>query len=408
MRERIDANDDGPFDLVILLSHRAQLAMDLGAHADGEKFAQECVAVAQSRLGEREPERVACAMLLALAYRHASNFDQALVSGERAYRQALVVFGESKPHRRTIEARVIFGRALADTGNLTRGLAELDAAVADSRALLGPRTQSTGIFLQNMVAYRIDLGELDAADANAAEALAILGETMSRDAPTYAVAEHSHALVHLARRNAPAALATATRAAEVLDRVQGTGHENAIAAHTTMALALTAEGRLDDAAREVDAVAPRAEALAPTSIQKARVALARGTIARLRDDSSAAMQYLRGLAESAEPSPKWQRERMRAWAQIGWLQLGQDQAVQAVASFERSLAAFEQLEIRATPARADALLGLGRAHLVQGDAAKGLPLLEQADAFWRGFDPTSRDAGVAAEVLAGARNTPRR
>jgi eukaryotic-like serine/threonine-protein kinase len=403
VRERIDANDDGPFDLVILLAHRAQLAMDLGAHAEGQKFAQECVAVAEARLGERDPERVACAMLLALAYRHASQFDQALVSGERAYRQALVVFGESAPHRRTIEARVIYGRALADTGNLARGLTELDAAVADSRALLGPKTQSTGIFLQNMVAYRIDLGELDAAEANAAEALAILGDSMGRDAPTYAVAEHSHALVHLARRNAPAALAAATRAAEVLDRVQGTSHENVIAARTTMALALIAEGRLDDAAREAEAVAPRAAALVPGSLQVARAALARGTLARLRGESAAAMQHLRGLAESSAPAPKWQRERMRAWAQIGLVQLDQRAPAEAIVSFERALKEFERLETRVTPARADALVGLGRAHLAQGDAARAQAALEQADSFWRGFDPASRAAAEAADWLARAK-----
>lgn len=406
VRERIDADDDGPFDLVILLAHRAQLAMDLGAHGEGEKFAQECVAVAQSRLGEREPERVACAMLLALAYRHAGKFDQALASGERAYRQALAVFGDRAPHRRTIEARVIFGRALADTGKLARGLAELDAAVADSRTLLGPSTQATGIYLQNMVAYRIDLGELDAAAANAAEALAILGDSMGRNAPTYAVAEHSQALVHLARRNAPAALAGATRAAEVLDRVQGSSHENAIAARTTMALALMDEGRLDDAAREVEAVVPRAEALAPASLQRARVTLARGTLARLRGDPSMAMQWLQPLADASDPPPKWQRERMRAWVQIGWVQLEQGALDGAVASFERALKEFERLETRPTPVRADAQFGLGRARLALGDRAQALALIDQADAFWRGFDPSNRHAAAAAQALSLARARP--
>ena len=72
-------------------------------------------------------------------------------------------------------------------------------------------------------------------------------------------------------------------------------------------------------------------------------------------------------------------------------------------SFERSLQEFARLETSTTPARADALLGLGRAHLAQGDAAAGLPLLEQADAFWRAFDPASSSAVVAADWLARAR-----
>jgi Tfp pilus assembly protein PilF len=116
-----------------------------------------------------------------------------------------------------------------------------------------------------------------------------------------------------------------------------------------------------------------------------------------------ALQHLQPLAESSTPAPKWQRERMRARAQIGLVQLDQGAAAQAILSLEAALAEFERLETRVTPARAEALAGLGRAHLAQGDPAKALPLLEQADRFWRGFDPASRAATAAAEGLARAR-----
>ena len=89
VRKRIDADEDGAFDLVIPLAHRALSRRSTWAPTPRlRQFAQEGVAVAQARLGERDPQRVASAVLLALAYRHASKFDQALVSGERAYRQA--------------------------------------------------------------------------------------------------------------------------------------------------------------------------------------------------------------------------------------------------------------------------------------------------------------------------------
>jgi hypothetical protein len=41
--------------------------------------------------------------------------------------------------------------------------------------------------------------------------------------------------------------------------------------------------------------------------------------------------------------------------------------------------------------------------MAQGDAAKALPLFEQADQFWRAFDPSSRFAAEAADWLARAR-----
>ena len=151
------------------------------------------------------------------------------------------------------------------------------------------------------------------------------------------------------------------------------------------------------------AVVPHLAALAPASALQARVALARGSMARERGDAGSAMGHLQALADSSQTAPKWQRERMRAWAQIGLVQLEQGAAAEAIVSFERALKEFERLETRVTPARADALVGLGRAHLAQGDAASARAALEQADSFWRGFDPASRSGAEAAEWLARAK-----
>ena len=98
---------------------------------------------------------------------------------------------------------------------------------------------------------------------------------------------------------------------------------------------------------------------------------------------------------------------MRAWAQIGLMQLDQASPTQAIASLERALKAFEQLETTVTPARADALVGLGRAHLAHGDSARALVPLEQAERFWRGFDSASPSALAAKDLLARARAVPR-
>ena len=180
------------------------------------------------------------------------------------------------------------------------------------------------------------------------------------------------------------------------DRLIGAGHEVTIGARTTVALALMLEGRLDAAAREIDAVALHVAALAPASCTAGACgARARHDRARARADPAAALQHLQPLGDSSQPAPKWQRERMRAWAQIGLVQLDQGAPAQAIVSFERALKEFERLETRVTPAHADALVGLGRAHLAQGDAAKALPSLEQADLFWRGFDPSNRSAEAA-------------
>ena len=397
----------GTAELVSALVDRSLTAIDLGAYADAEQFAREGADLAATRLGEHDPQRVASAVALTLAYLHANKFDLARDSGERAFRVAIAVHGEITPHPRVIEARSIYARALAVTGDLVRGVAMLEAALAENRALLGPKNLHAGMLVQNLVGYRLDLGELELADANAAEALDILDEFFAPDSLNYAMLVHTRALTYLARRNASAALAQATRAVEAFDRLLGVGHEVTIGARTTVALALMLDNQLFAAAREIDAVAPHIAAVAPTSALPARVALARGTIARQRGDLAAALQHLQPLADSSDPAPKRQRERMRAWAQIGLMQLDQGVPAQAIASFDRALNAFERLETKVTPARADALVGLGRAHLALGDAVKALPPLVQADQFWRGFDPASPAATTAAEWLARARAGPR-
>lgn len=395
--------DESTVNLADALLQRAVTATDLGVPTEAETFAQECVALAQARLSERDKIRLRCEMVLAQTYRLTRKFDRALVLAEKVHRHSVALYGEATPNRSMIEAQGVYGWALADSGDLARGLALLDAVVADTRALMGPRNANVGVVLHSMVAYRLDLGELAAAEANADEALDILGQRMAPDTPAYAIAEHSRAAVHLAQHKTAAALASAHRAAEVLDQRHGPGRETAIAARTTMALALAQAGRLDAAQQEIDTLVPRAAALPPDSLQVARVQQARGTVARLRGEHMAALQQLKTLVDSTDASPKWQRERMRAWAQIGLVQLDQRTPADAIASFERALEEFERLETKVTPARADALAGLGRAHLAQGEPAKALPPLEQAAQFWRGFAPASASAAAASETLARAR-----
>ena len=131
-------------------------------------------------------------------------------------------------------------------------------------------------------------------------------------------------------------------------------------------------------------------------IVAARIAQVRGTIARLRGDSGRGAAMAAGRGRFERRRPKLQRERMRALAEIGLVHLDMDETAPAAAALEQSLEEFERLESLVTPARADALIGLGRARLAQGRAADALPPLETAHKFWREFAPDNRWAGEAA------------
>jgi serine/threonine protein kinase/TolA-binding protein len=385
-----------PLDLAGALSHRTLIALEEGAFADAERFALEGANLANTKLGIDHEQTLTSSILLALTYRYTKKFAQSRDAAEMAYQAAVARFGAAPPHPRVTEAKTTYGRALADTGELAAGIAMIDAAVVDLRTLTGPDSSQVGIFLQNLVAYRIDLGELVLADNNAAEALRIISAKVETESMTFAGTLSARAQARLARRDAGAALEEFNRAIPILERMLGAERESTLLARTGRALALAYLGRLDEAQLEIAAVskivAPK-DALEPLG---ARVAQVRGTIARMRGNLPAALQAQSPIAALKDGGPKLQRERMRALAEIGLINLEMNNAATGAATLELALAEFKRLESSITPSRADALIGLGRTRLAQDRAVDALPSLEMAHAFWRDFAPANRWAGEAA------------
>ena len=396
------AGDDHAPELASALMDRALVAIDVAAYAEAERAAEEGMALADARLPANHPQRVANAITLATAYRVAGKFELARDVGKRALDLAVAVHG-AVPHMRVLEARGIYGRALADTGDLARGVAMLQAAADDTRALTGTHSMQLGMRVQNIVDYRLDLGELDLADANAEEALKVLGSVLAADSLPVALTVHTRAMAHLARRRFDEALAHATRAIALLERAAGPAHERTMNAHTTAALASMGLGDLDGAAARLGRVDVVVAKLPAGHALRQRVALALGTLAQRRGDAATALARVQPLVDAQTTTPKAERIRMRARVVIGEVQLDAGDAQAATASFEAALRDFERLEVRVTPARADALIGLGRARLAVGDAAGAVRAFEPASAFWREFDRDSPAAAQAGEWLGRAR-----
>ena len=205
-----------------------------------------------TRLGIDHEQTITSSILLALTYRYTKKFTQSRDAAKNAYQAAVARFGATPPHPRVIEAKTTYGRALADTGELAAGIAMIDAAIADLRTLTGPDALQAGIFLQNLVAYRIDLGELALAESNAAEALRIISAQVEPESVTFAFTLTSHALARLARRDAGAALDGIQSRHTDPRTGAGRGARSTLLARTGRALALAYLGRLDDAHREID------------------------------------------------------------------------------------------------------------------------------------------------------------
>jgi tetratricopeptide (TPR) repeat protein len=388
-----------PLDLATALAHRTLIAIEETEYVDAERFAIEGDLLATAKLGYENEQTITSSILLALAYRYTKKFEQSRDAGQKAYHSALARFGESVPHPRVIEAKTAYARALADNGELAAGIALIDTAVADLRTLIGPDSFQVGITLQNLVAYRIDLGELALANSNGAEALKIVTANSQTESVTYAATLSARAQAHLAQRDG-SALDEFNRAIPILTRLIGPEREATRLARTGKALSLAYLGRLEAAQEEIDSLmmnSKRKDGVAsPMEPAAARAAQVRGTISRLRGDYATALQWQQPIADLENVGPKLQRERMRALAEVGLIRLEQGDATASATMFEQALKEFQRLESSITPAHVDALIGLGRARLAQGRSVEARPLLESADAFWRELDSESRWAGEAA------------
>ncbi|MBS0445325.1 MAG: serine/threonine protein kinase [Proteobacteria bacterium] len=353
--------DDDPASLVVGLENEVLTAIDEGRYAAAESAAVEAEQLARTRLGEHHAESVATAILVGMAQRYAGRYDAALASAERAYALTQAAYPGPPLHPRVIEARAMFGRTLADVGRLSEGVAQLDGAAQDAARLFGAGSPMVGVLRQNLVAYRLDLGELAAADADSAEALRIAAATNTPTSYAYAGTQAARGNVLLARRDAAAALALLAPAADTLAQVLGAGHDVAIQARAQQALALAAGGDVDAAAA---LLATLQERVARNAATRARVAYAHAVVARLRGQPEAATRLLAPILADRDASPRLQRERARARVELGLDQLGLGDGNGAAASFTQALAELDRLETAATPVRADAVAGLAaaRAH----------------------------------------------
>jgi tetratricopeptide (TPR) repeat protein len=391
-----------PIDLAGALAHRTLIALEEGAYPEAEAFAAEGARIAITRLARNDEQVITSSILLALAYRYTHKFTQSRDAARDAYLAALARFGADTPHPRVVEAMSTYGRALGDTGELAEGIALIDGAVADLRALTGPDSQPVGVILQNVVAYRIDLGELALAEQNSAEALRIIGTQVQKESLTYAATLSSRAQVRLARRDLAAALREFDEAIPILERLIGAEGEFTLLARACHAQTLGFLGRTREAREEIENLTAVAARRPEFEFVNARVAQVRGTILRLAGDARGALRIQQTLLAGTSQVPKVQRERMRALAESGHALLELGEHARAVEALERALSEFARLEGAVTPARAETLLALGRARLAQHRSAEALPPLRAAHEFWLAFDPGSVATAAAAATLQQA------
>jgi tetratricopeptide (TPR) repeat protein len=270
--------------------------------------------------------------------------------------------------------------------------------VTDGTALFGAESPMVGFYSADLAKYRLETGDLKRAMEDAQRAHGILTRMAQPGSFTHAATLYLRGSSLLAARRPEEALPFLAQAAEGLERARGTTHERTLHARALRALAFAQLGRAGEPTGVLEAAIKERPASRESS--PALIWHVLGTIQRLAGRPAEALRLQQAALESIRPGPKAERERMLALTEQGLDEIELGQTDQAAESLERALAMFERLQSRATPNRADALVGLGRVRLTQGKPADARQAIEAADAFWRDFDARNRWAGEAAFWLA--------
>jgi eukaryotic-like serine/threonine-protein kinase len=343
--------------LILGLENVAMLAFDRGQAAQAEQAALEAVQLAETRLPENHPERIATNSLLAMAYRAGGQHAMSRDAAARALAALQAVYGD-EPHPRRSEALALHGRALAELGELARGADEIGQAVSEAERLLGHDNVAVAMLRQNGVPYWLELGQLARADADSSEALRVVATAAPPTSYLHAATASSRGAVLVAQRRFADALTVLEPAAHALAAVLPPGHAAVVDAETWRVLALTGAGRVTDAAAALPQLQrwQRLPTLPPhlaIRLRRAQAAVQHG-----HGDSDAAVQTLRDATQQPADTPKAQRARMRAWADLGAVLAQQGDTDGARQAWQQALAAAATLESAPTPMQAEARAGL--------------------------------------------------
>jgi serine/threonine-protein kinase len=210
--------------LTIALKNQAHLEIDDGRYREAEAAAREAVDVGSKRLGAHHPETVVASLVLAYAQQSSRPPDVALRTAERALELTRAAYPGMARHPRVIEARLVYGRALAEAGHVAEGVEELERVVRDASDVFGPTSRMVGFFSLPLARFQLELGEVDAALESAERALAIISTHSTPDSFRYAVALHRRGNALAAAGRPAEALPDLTRAASTLLRLYGPAH----------------------------------------------------------------------------------------------------------------------------------------------------------------------------------------
>ncbi len=353
---------------------------------------QEAITVGTALFGERDAIVANSYGILARAYAVQRKRDLFLQTVEKSYTLQLAVNHGNARHPEVIVAQQGYGAALMEAGRMNEAEQHLAQSTESAAAVFGDQSLMANQYRSRLGLMQALRGDTRAAVAQMRQANAVLagldksasvaaglrlrgfGRVLSwAGRPDEALREFSAARTILAGRSDP-------RATVALDG--------------DTALVLLDLGRVTDADALVTQATKAGAALTPPE----ELTRATGRLLIAQGKARDAIVPLERAVEIARKEPRrfFAAETLSDLA-LAHLEAGAPAA--AIAPLDEALAILNEVQSTPSPTRALVLQRLGRAQFESKQAAAALPLLTEAETFWRGLDVDHREAGIAAYWL---------
>jgi eukaryotic-like serine/threonine-protein kinase len=375
--------------LVNALQTRGFVAGDEG---DGERAIadmREAVEIAEESLGANDSETILAKRQLAQEYLMAGRLPEAVEASREAFSRAQENFGAGGRNALLAETEDVYGRALADSGQLAAGIEHLQKSIERTEALLGPNNGSIASKLSWLARAQLKLGDLPGAITSMTRSVAAATNDLDR---ARAQAGLGVALV-AARRidTAVDVLRTAVDDLQRLDTGEGSWVPNATA---TYGIALALAGQTAEAERVLQASLKSGKVAGPVLADTHN---GLGLSALNSRNAAAALDHFQKALETAGPPDPPSRIRAAAVLGAGMAQLELGKLEEAEQSLQEADAAYRKIHQLPTPALADVQVARGRVAMLEGRTEDASQLFTEADEFWRGYESKSRWAREASQ-----------
>jgi tetratricopeptide (TPR) repeat protein len=375
---------------------RAAFAIDAANYAEAERFALAGEATGRRILGPDSKPVDGALQLLGIIYKNQNRPELAARYSRQAYEMSLRLHPDNARHPDVIDAQIGYADALELAGDLPGAQAQMTQAVAAAEKVFGADSMMVGFFLRPLANVERELGQLDDATRHGEKSLVIVKMQASPPAVAHANRLTTLGRTYLDARRADAALAALGQALEIRRTLNDTKRRWGVQAAFGSAQLLA--GHLAEAETVLSEIPVDSAHL--SSEDRVRVLRELGVLRSRQGRHREAMEYFDQALVTTSGPVEVELERAETLSAAGAERYATGDVDGAAAALESGLQILVSRQSRPTPARADALYRLARVRVAQHRPADARRLLQEADAFWQQFDPSSRWAIDTARLLA--------